>query len=144
MKRSILFTIMISLVIIMGNTVTGAVAGDDNNWTFKKSSGNVDFYYKMGECNGEKVIYLKFENKNAYSVEVKWKEAISDKTFGTTVEGYYGEKQLTLAPGITSREDCSSGVNEQCLIKMSSVDPTFVVDPAGFEFKDISVSKVSQ
>jgi hypothetical protein len=144
MKKSILFTIMISLFIIMGNKSTGAVSGDDNKWILKKSSGNVDLYYKIGECEGSKVIFLKFENKNKYDVQVSWKEAITDKTYGNAIDSYSGQKQLILSPGITQQDDCSNVTCKECLIKMTEVSPVLVVDPVEIEFKDISVTQVSK
>ena len=143
MKRAILFSIMFSLSIFLGNKSMASVSGDDNNWVLNKSVGNVDLYYKISDCNGEKVIFLKFDNKNNYDVKVAWKEAVADKTFGKVVECYYGEKQLTLAPGVTSQDGCGSVASPECLINLKTAIPTLPVDPLNLEFKDVNVSKVT-
>jgi hypothetical protein len=143
MKRAILFTIIFSLSIFMGNKSTASVSGDDNNWVLDKSVGNVDLYYKISECNGEKVIFLKFDNKNTYSVKVAWKEAVTDKTFGKEVDCYYGEKNLTLAPGVTLQDGCGSVLVPECQINLKTAIPTHPVDPLNLEFKEVTISKVT-
>ena len=144
MKRAVLFTIIFSLTIFMGNKSMASVSGDDNNWVLDKSVSNVDLYYKISECNGEKVIFLKFDNKNNYDVKVAWKEAVADKVFGNVVDCYNGDKQLTLSPGITVQEDCNSALFPECRINVKNAIPTHVADPSSLEFKDVTVSKVTK
>jgi len=143
MKKAILFSIMLTLSIFLGNKSMASVSGDDNNWVLNKSVGNVDLYYKISECNGEKVIFLKFDNKNNYSLKITWKEAIADKVFGNVVDCHYGEKQLTLPPGVTVQDGCSSISCPECQINMRTAIPTHEADPLNLEFKEVTVSKVT-
>ncbi|NTW26472.1 MAG: hypothetical protein HGA37_17370 [Lentimicrobium sp.] len=143
MKKLTLIAMMFSLCIFLGNKSFGAISGDDNKWARDKSVSNVDLYYMIGECNGEKVIFLKFDNKNNYSVKITWIEAFTDKTFNSVVENFNGAKQLTLPPGVTSQDGCNAIAHPECLINMNTVDPTHPVDPLNLEFKDVTVSKVT-
>ena len=143
MKRAVLFTIIFSLTIFMGNKSMASVSGDDNNWVLDKSVGNVDLYYKISECNGEKVIFLKFDNKNNYDVKVAWKEAVADKTSGKVVLCYYGEKNLTLSPGVKLQDGCGSVVSPECMINLKTAIPTHPVDPLNLEFNEVTISKVT-
>jgi hypothetical protein len=143
MKKAVLFTIIFSLSLFLGNKSMASVSGDDNKWVLNKSVGNVDLFYKISECNGEKVIFLKFDNKNDYSVKITWKEAIADKVFGNVVDCHNGDKQLTLSPGITVQDDCTSALSPECRINVQNAIPTHVADPFGLEFKNVTVSKVT-
>jgi hypothetical protein len=143
MKKTFLFTVMISLFIFLGNISFSAISGEDNKWTRDKSVSNVDLYYKISECNGEKVIFLKFDNKNDFSVKITWKEAIADKVFGNVVDCNYGEKQLTLPPGVTVQDGCSSISCPECQINVRTAIPTHEADPLNLEFKEVTVNKVT-
>lgn len=143
MKRTVLFTLLVSLFIFVGSTISGAGAGEDGKWILKKSTGNVSLYYKIGECNGSDVIFLKFDNKNNYNVRITWKESITDKANGAQIDNYKGQKELVLVPGVTQQDGCAGLNVEECVIRMTEVTPVRVVDPQELEFKDVKVSKVS-
>jgi len=143
MKKAILIFCITVLGILPGvNYASGS--GDDNGWTLTKSAGKVDLFYKIGQCNGETVIFLKFDNKNDKSVTISWKEAVTDVKFGKTFEGQYGAKQLVLKPGITSSDNCSEASIGECVVRMTEIVPTFPAEPKSFEFKEVTVSKSSR
>ena len=153
MKKLIQITVLVSLIFILGNKTNGSIIAsalpDDENstgtseWVLSQSNGNVDFYYKIDVCNGQKAVFLKFVNKNSYKVSVTWEEVYSDRKSGKNFENFSGDKQLTISPNATLQASCNGTECNECLILSSMVSPMQVVDVQQFEFKNITV-KVSQ
>jgi hypothetical protein len=140
MKKAILFKILLSLIVMLGS-IGHTYASD---WKLDKSTGNVEFYYKVGECDGQQAVLLKIVNNNQYDVQVSWKEVIMDKTVGRSIESFEGEKELTLTAGKTMQaSSCGVTDSSELLVFLSAVAPTHVVDMQKFEFSNIAVS-VSQ
>jgi len=158
MKKTTFYATLFSLVLFMGFSGKvsagdgrsaemlmnpSAQVGQNNGWILATSSGNVDFYYKMAECNGEKVVFLKFDNKNNYTVKVSWKEAVMDKVFNKVTNAYYGQKEINLAPGVTGNDNCSSSGCAECMVGLTNFAATHAVDAQNFQFREITVSPSS-
>jgi hypothetical protein len=151
MKKSFLITILISLSFLLGNTSKGSVifstspAGGNSGsteWVLQTTNGNVEFYYKIDECNGQKAVFLKFVNKNNYKVEVKWEEVYADKKSGKSFDNFEGKKHLVISPNATLQASCNSTECTECLILSSMVSPVQVVDVQQFDFKNITVNVI--
>lgn len=111
-----------------------------DQWIFDKTVGNVDFYHRLADCSGQKVVFLKLNNKNSNAVHVSWKEVFATQMQAET-EGFSGKKQLTLKPGESFVKDCSDSRLKELLILPTQVNPTYVVEIKQFGFKDIAVNK---
>ena len=110
-------------------------------WILDKTIGNVDFYHSITVCNGKKVVFLKFNNKNSYSVKITWKEIFKIQT-GEIKDGFMGKKELVLSSGITTPNDCTDVVNKKSIVLPSEIDPVFVAEILDFSFKDITVNSI--
>lgn len=149
MKKLIFTTALVSLIFILGNTSTGSVfsssspSGGPSEWTLQTTNAQVEFYYKVDDCNGEKAVYLKIANKNNYKISVKWEEVYVDKKSGASIKNFSGQKELIIAANTTIEASCNSKEYLECLIPFSMVTPTMTMDVQSLEFKNISVT-VSQ
>jgi len=154
MRKTFLLTIIVSLF-CLGNTSAGAndhfarpaelldaveVSTEITDWILERSTDNVDLYYRMGECDGQKVVFMKFENRNAHEIEISWKEIIQDNVSKRQLTGFYGEKHLVLAPGQVLQPDCSSNVCQECITRSADVAPTHRVEIIEFSFSEVSIS----
>ena len=110
-------------------------------WILDKTIGTVDFYHSITVCNGKKVVFLKFNNKNSYSVKITWKEIFKIQT-GEIKDGFMGKKELVLSSGITTPNDCTDVVNKKSIVLPSEIDPVFVAEILDFSFKDITVNSI--
>lgn len=135
MKKSIFFTIMLSVGLFMGSISHGFAS----DWTLNKSTGNVDFYYKIGECNGQDAIFLKIVNKNNYGVKVTWTDVVNDNVSGMNVEARYGLKEHIVAPGASLQSDCSEAESSDLIVLAIKIIPTHKADITNFEFKNVKV-----
>jgi len=107
-------------------------------WVLYASVRNVDFYYRIAECTGKKVVFLKFNNRNTQKVKVSWKEVFNTQ-FEVQKEGFRGTKQLMLPVGETAQSDCSNLKVKELLVLPSQVNPSYNADIKKFHFKNISV-----
>lgn len=112
----------------------------DEGWKLDKTVNNVNCYYKLIECNGLNTVFLKFDNKNKYSVKILWKEVFTTQAENSK-EGSQGQKELILPTGITMPLSCTDEANKKNIILASQINPAYVAKIKQFEFKDISVSK---
>jgi hypothetical protein len=107
-------------------------------WVLDTTVANVDFFYMISECEGKKVVFLKFNNRNSNKVKVNWKEVFSTQ-FEKHREGFRGEKQLVLSQGETFQSDCSQINVKECMVLPSEVSPSYNADIVTFRFSKISV-----
>lgn len=135
MKKSIFFTTLLSVGLFMGSISHGFAS----DWTLNKSTGNVDFYYKIGECNGQDAIFLKIVNKNNYEVKVTWTDVVSDNISGRNVEARYGLKEHIVAPKTSLQSNCSEAESSDFIVLVHKTIPTHKADIKSFEFKNIKV-----
>jgi hypothetical protein len=120
--------------------VNDVVSHEMTDWIADGSMNNVDFYYRIAQCEGRQVVFLKFENRNEYHVEITWKESFFDKIIGQRITGIYGQKQLVLTPGQVLEADCLSGDCKECITRSADVVHTHVVQIGEFNFLEVSVS----
>lgn len=116
------------------------VSTEMTDWILERSTDNVDLYYRMGECDGQKVVFMKFENHNAHEIKITWKETIQDNVSKSQVTGFYGEKHLVLEPGQVLQSDCSSSICQECITRSADVAPTHLVEIKEFSFSEVSIS----
>lgn len=112
----------------------------DEGWKLDKTVNNVNCYYKLTECNGMDVVFLKFDNKNKYGVKISWKEVFTTQSENSK-EGSQGRKELVLQSGITMPSGCTDGANKKNITLASQINPAYVAKIQKFEFKDITVSQ---
>lgn len=112
-----------------------------DTWVFDKTVQNVDLYHMITACEGQKVVFLKFNNRNMYKVKISWKEVFVTQ-MEKAREGFRGMKQLILPPGETAQSDCTDVKNKECLIVASQVSPAYPAEIIQFEFKNINVSNL--
>ncbi|MBC7936722.1 MAG: hypothetical protein H7Y86_15330 [Rhizobacter sp.] len=111
------------------------------NWILDTEVNGVEFYHSIQDCNGKKVVFLKFNNKNSYAVEVSWKEVFTTQE-GPQIEGFLGQKTIVLEVGETKETDCSNPLKKQLLIMPEQVKPTYLAEVSKFNYKAITVVKV--
>ena len=109
-------------------------------WILHSTIRNVDFYYRISDCNGNNVVFLKFNNRNGKEVKISWKEIFKTQ-FDTQKEGFKGTKQLSLPPGETAASDCASSSVKQCIVFASQVTPAYNAEIRQFSFKNITVTE---
>ena len=112
---------------------------NSDQWILHSEVSSVKIYYQISACEGRNVVYLKFDNNNKRAVRITWKEVFSTKQVPEEKEGYLGEKELTLAPGITAQNNCQQIQFKQCVILPHQVQSTYIADIIKFDLKDISV-----
>jgi len=143
--------LMLSALLIPSSTITAgdyfwqaSLPSHDLNWQLDKTVNGVQFFYAIAACNGKNgdVVFLKMNNKNAYAVEVLWKEVFQTQ-MEKEVESYRGEKKIILQPGETFESDCSNATHKELLIIAQQAFPTYLATISKFNYKEISVKKVN-
>lgn len=95
-----------------------ANAQNSHQWQniFLKPTGDnvqdgVAAFYKVDECNGQKVVFLKFINTNNYSVQIEWYDGIFtiDKEWKKFLDADH-LKTLNLAPGKEISGECNDSI----------------------------------
>ena len=113
-----------------------------NSWIFDKTVGNVDFYHLIAVCGRNKVVFLKFNNKNSYKVNVSWQEVfITKQKNAEKTEGPFRQKQLVLLPGETSQSDCENIKQDELLARPDQTTPVYRAQITKFIFKDVIVTR---
>ncbi|MCU0370481.1 MAG: hypothetical protein MUC31_03610 [Bacteroidales bacterium] len=150
MKKEHFVKSMVSLLLLVGILSTVSVSGSafikmnlpagETEWILKTSNANVDFYYKIDNCNGEKAVFLKIVNKNDHKITVKWEELYIDRKSGVSIENFNGQKEIIILANTTVEAACNSREFVECLIPFSMVTPTTTIDVQSFDFMNISVT----
>lgn len=110
-------------------------------WKLDTTVGNVDLYYKIDACKGTNAVFLKFNNRNNYTVNISWKDLFVTQQVATKSAGVNGEKQLILTPGETVAEDCEDTKNKECILFAEKEIPAYKATITAFEFENIHVNK---
>ena len=110
-----------------------------DGWVFHQTVNNVDFYHMLANCDGKKVVLLKFNNRNNHKVKVSWKEVLTTQ-FDKEVESYGGKKVVTITPGETFASSCGDNKHKDLLIMPAQVVPTYIAEISAFQFKELKVS----
>lgn len=150
MKKTTIIPVLLSLFMLWGSNIMALspeglslTTEMSEDWTLDQSTGNVDFYYRIDNCSGQKAVLLRIVNRNDYEVQVNWKEFFTDANTRRTIEGFASEKELTLAAGRTvEARSCSDYDMAECLTLSSLVSPTSVVRIQDFEFRSVTVNQI--
>ncbi|NTS42361.1 hypothetical protein HRG84_15780 [Flavisolibacter sp. BT320] len=110
------------------------------DWQLDATVNGVEFYHAITECGGRKIVFLKVNNKNAYKVNVSWKEVFTTVE-GKEVAGAEAQKTLQLPTGEAFETSCETMTRKELVILPERVTPTYVVKIAKFNYKDIAVSR---
>ncbi|RYZ55951.1 MAG: hypothetical protein EOO14_12730 [Chitinophagaceae bacterium] len=110
------------------------------DWQLDATVNGVEFYHAITECGGRKIVFLKVNNKNAYKVNVSWKEVFTTVE-GKEVAGAEAQKKLQLPTGEAFETSCETMTRKELVILPERVTPTYVVKIAKFNYKDIAVSR---
>jgi hypothetical protein len=124
-----------SLSALQKQPVTVAV-----EWQLDATVNGVEFYHAIAECKGRKIVFLKVNNKNAYKVNVSWKEVFTSVE-GQKVAGANSPKKLLLSTGETFEASCETTIRKELVILPEQVHPTHVIKIAKFNYNDIAVSR---
>jgi hypothetical protein len=127
----------ISLLFILIITGLAAYSQEMGAYTLGTSSGNVDCYYSLSECNGKTVVLLRFNNRNNTPVMLSWNEVFTTKQVSEKTIGYK-QKQIRLAPGISAPRDCEDADHKAYIVGEADVHLAYRADITGFEFRDVT------
>ena len=83
---------------------------------------------------------LKFENKNEKEVTVSWKEAFETAQVPEKRTPNETFKKITLAPGVTSQENCETIVKKECMIIPDEIASSYHATVTEYYFESVSVS----
>ncbi len=112
------------------------------DWNLDATVSNVELYHAISECNGKKVVFLKFNNKNSGPVTVYWKEVfITQEKNAEKTEGPFGEKQLVLSSGETFSSGCDDIKQKELLARPDQITPVYQAEIIKFNFQDIRVTQ---
>jgi hypothetical protein len=109
-------------------------------WILDKTVSNVDFYHMIKVCSGNKVAFLKFNNRNNFTVVVNWKESFSTQ-LEEGIFGAKGQKHLQLPPGEFAYADCNTS-RKEFMITPAEVSAAYVAIINRFAYNDIMVERV--
>ncbi len=141
-KNFLIIIVMLFCNQLIAQKQTVSTPDKTNVWILDKSVSNVDFYHMIKECNGNKVVVVKFYNKNKYNVDVNWSESFSTQ-LEQNVIGAKGIKNIILLPGVTSYSDCSSQNHKKFMTTKDEVSPAYVAIISKFDFINIQVKKAN-
>lgn len=110
-------------------------------WKLDTTVGNVDLYYKIAACEGVNTVFLKFNNRNNYTVNISWKDLFITQQVTNKSAGVKGEKNLVLTPGETAAEDCEDTQNKECILFAEKEIPAYKATITAFHFEYIRVNK---
>ena len=108
-------------------------------YTLDTTSGGVECYHQLSQCNGNTVVMLKFNNTNTSSVTISWKQLFATTEFPAITQGYK-DRQLVLAPGETVAIDCNDAAHIACIIGPDDVSPAYIAVITQFAFKDVTAT----
>ena len=139
-KNFLIIIVMLLCNQLIAQKHTASLPDKTGVWILDKSINNVDFYHMIKECNGNKVVAVKFHNKNKYNVDVNWSESFSTQ-LEENATGAKGVKNLILHPGVTSYSDCSSQNHRKFMTNNEEVSPAYEAVISKFDFINIQVKK---
>lgn len=136
MKKTTFYTFLLSVFIFMGSIGLGFAS----DWLLDKSTNNVEFFYKIQECNGKNAVLLKIVNNNDFEITVTWTDVVSDNVSGKTIESHYGAKKLVIPAETTFQANCTENDRSECIIFADEIIPTHKANIMSFEFSNIIVN----
>lgn len=134
--------IFLSLFLFPGYGKCFSTPSQDLDWKLGQTVGGVEFYYAITSCKGSSTVFHKINNKNAYPVQIAWKE-VFDTQAEKSVEGYNGQKKLVVQPGETYETDCINPTHKALVTLASSAIPTYIATITKFNYKDVTVIRMN-
>ena len=141
-KAMLTMAICFSTAIVFAFTSPGNVSYETpDGWILDQTTGNVNLYHMITFCSGNKVVFLKFENKNDYAVKLSWQETFV--TMDRSVEkkeGPFKSKELTVPTGETAASDCADQKQVLLIAKPDQDSPVYHADIRQFNFINVTVT----
>jgi hypothetical protein len=139
---------ILGFLLLLAINAHAQARSDKKGWVFDKTVDGVDFYHKITNCEGNKLVFLKFENKNAFNVTVSWKETFiveQEERFRTKNSGkserFSAQKSLVLSPGIMFESDCLAAKHMELVARPIPLSPADETEVMQFSFMEIKVSR---
>ena len=112
-------------------------------WQLNATESGVKCYYRLTECNGQKLVFLKFENTNRKAVSISWNESFVAKEDKTAAkQSSFGIKEMELLPGIIEAVSCESADMQGKLItRPRQTTPVYRANIISFSFTNVIVKK---
>ena len=98
----------------------------------------IKFYHQIVQCNGNNVVFLKFENTTTQNVTITFIQ-VFDTQIEKGVASFKGSKKLLLLPGIIMQEGCDDKVHPDFVLTASDVTPAYLAKILAFSFSNITV-----
>ena len=139
---------MLAMVICFSTAIVFAFTSPANvssktpdGWILDQTTGNVSFYHMITFCSGNKVVFLKFDNKNDYAVNLSWQETfVTMDRSAEKKEGPFKSKELTVASGETAASDCEDQKQAILIAKPDQNSPVYRADIRQFSFVNVTVT----
>jgi hypothetical protein len=148
MKKGLLGVSIFGFLLLLAINAQAQTRADKKGWVFDKTVDGVDFYHKITNCEGRKLVFLKFDNKNDFNVTVSWKETFivePEEGFRTKSSGkserFAAQKSLELSPGIVFESDCLTVKHMELVARPTPLSPVDETEVMQFSFKEIKVSR---
>ena len=133
MNKQQFITIIFGLLI----SFTQLYSQNKNGWepvylqvTGANTMDGVDASFRLGKCNNENVVFIKFINHNDYSVKLEWFDAVfTQELKWINKDEERSKKNLLIPAGAEVSGDCSNTVSTVLMINLKS----FVADKKEFK-----------
>jgi hypothetical protein len=109
-------------------------------WTLYKTVANIEFYHQVAECDGKKIVLLKFNNKTQQKVTIQWKDSFEmNPGEPNMLHQTSAVKSIVLLPGTTSATDCNNTKQKALLSQPPQLSPIYKAEPFKFSFSEIKI-----
>jgi hypothetical protein len=90
----------------------------------------VEASFKLGTCNNEDVVFVKFINHNDYAVKLEWSDAIFNQELKWLYRTEINKREsITLAPKMEAQGEAINKKHPELIIKLKD----FIVDKKNFK-----------
>lgn len=136
MKKVYTFTTVVFLILMTFNTLT-VFGQNPNEWILSKNQSGIKAYHKIVNCSDKQVVFLKFENTQQATVEVKWTEIYQFEGSSDTHQKPF-TFNLFIEPGILAAASCE----EVPVLQLVSIPPPTdkIQEVSKFSFDNFSIS----
>ncbi len=129
-------------------SITSVFAQSSTEWSKigLSASGNniqngVAAFYKLGVCNNEQVVIIKFSNLNSFPVNVEWNDAVfTNELIWLTIDSNKTKKKMLIGSNQTIFGDCSDESMKNLIVKTSD----FIKKADNFKLFGLKSFKVSK
>lgn len=132
------------LLLLFSSFIPRHMASETSEWVLDKTVGQVDCFYRFEQCNGEKVVFLKFHNRNAYTINISWGEEFTTDQQTAKRKKNATASSLTLQPGEIVFAGCHETANRALFVRPGDLNPTYLPSVSTFSFSQVNVTRVNQ